>query len=299
MSNLEVQLGKLKLKNPVILASGTFDRSITQKIDVNKLGGLVTKTITLNPREGNPIPHIIKTKYGWLNSVGIKNPGIKEYLKNELPFWQKFQTIIITSIGGETEKEYTELTTRLNDSNVKVIEVNVSCPNIDQGGMGFGTNAKTLFRLTSKIRKVYKNILIVKISPNVKDIVTIAKSTLDAGADIVSLTNTYLALEIDNKKKRPLLFRKVGGYSGGAIKPISLRMVWEVYNKLRCPIIGGGGIEDFSDALDYIMVGATAISIGSGIYLNPKLPLQIISDFEKYLKKNKLKNFQKIKGIIK
>lgn len=297
--NLEVRLGKIKLKNPVILASGTFDKTITQKIDVNKLGGLVTKTITLKPREGNPLPHIIKTKYGWLNSVGLKNPGIKEYLKNELPFWQKFQTTIITSIGGETEKEYIELATRLNDSNVKVIEVNVSCPNIDQGGIVFGTNAKTLFRLTSKIRKVYKNILIVKISPNVKDIVAIAKSTLDAGADIISLTNTYLALEIDNKKKRPLLFRKVGGYSGGAIKPISLRMVYDVYKNLKCPIIGGGGIEDFSDALDYIMVGASAVSIGSAMYLDRYLPIKIVNSFEKYIKENKFTSITKIKGIIK
>lgn len=288
---MKIKLANLVLKNPVILASGTFDKTITNVIDLNKLGGLVTKTITLKPREGNPLPHIIKTKYGFLNSVGLKNVGIKKYLKDELPFWQKFDTQIITSIGGTDEKEYVQLAKILNDK-VDTLEINISCPNIEQGGLAFGTNPKIIDRLIKKIRKVYKGNLITKLSPNVADISSLAKTALESGTNIISLTNTFIGMEIDNQKKVTRLKRKVGGYSGPAIKPLSLRIVWEVYNKLHCPIIGGGGITTFSDALDFIMVGASAISIGSGMYLDKKLPEKIAQNFQKI-------NISKIKGIIK
>lgn len=295
---MEINLVNLKLKNPVILASGTFDRSITHQIDPNRLGGLITKTVTCQPRQGNPLPHIIKTKYGFLNSVGLKNPGIKRYLKEELPFWQKFHTLIIPSIGGETEQEYLKLAGILQGQDLEAIEINISCPNVEKGGLSFGTNKAVIQRLIKKIRTKFKQTLIVKLTPNVSDITGLAKATLDGGADIISLTNTFLALEIDNKRKKAKLYRKVGGYSGPAIKPISLRMVWEVYKNLRCPIIGGGGIENFNDALDYIMVGATAISIGSANYLDPQISIKIVNGFEKYLKENKMKNLSQIRGII-
>jgi dihydroorotate dehydrogenase (NAD+) catalytic subunit len=224
---MEIKLGKLKLKNPVILASGTFDRNIVKHINPNKLGGLITKTVTLQPRPGNPLPHIIKTKYGFINSVGLKNPGIKKYLKNDLPFWQKFATEIIPSIGGEEETDYIKLSKILNNQPVNAIEINISCPNIDSGGMAFGQDPQKAKRLIKKIRKVFKKNLIVKLSPNVTSITNIASACFEAGADILSIANTFLALEINNKKKKAKLHRKICGYSGPAIKPIILLIpIW-------------------------------------------------------------------------
>lgn len=295
--NLEVKLGKLKLKNPVVLASGTFDRSIIKNIDINNLGGIVTKTVTLKPREGNPLPHIIKTKYGFLNSVGLKNPGIKKYLSDELPFWQKFNTVVIPSIGGETIDEYINLAKILNKTSVEAIEVNVSCPNVVKG-LVFGTDEKILKKLITLIRRNFDKSIIVKISPNVTDIASIAKSAVDGGADILSCTNTFYGLVIDNKTEKAKLHQIIGGYSGPAIKPIALASVWQVYKKLHCSIIGGGGITDFSDALDFIMCGATAISVGSAMYKDRSTPLKILNGFEDYCKNNNISNLNKLKGII-
>ncbi len=294
---LEVKLKKLKLKNPIILASGTFDHSITKHINPNDLGALVTKTITLEPRKGNPLPHIIKTPFGYLNSVGLKNPGIKKFLKEELPFWQKFNTIIIPSIGGKTIKEYLTLASALNKTNIQAIEVNVSCPNVENG-LIFGTNEKSVKKLIQAIRKKINKSLVIKLSPNVTDIVSIAKATLEAKADIISLSNTFLGMSIDNQKRKAIFYRKFGGYSGPAIKPMTLKIVWEVYKKLRCPIIGSGGITNFSDVLDYIMVGANAVAIGSASYNDPKISIKIIKNFESYLKKQKIKDLNQIRGII-
>lgn len=293
----EVELGKLKLKNPVILASGTFDRTIAKHIDITKLGAVTTKTITLKPREGNPLPHIIKTQYGYLNSVGLKNPGIKKYLSDELPFWQKFSVPIICSIGGESIDDYVALVKILNRADIAALEVNVSCPNVGKGII-FGTDEVLLQKLILKIRPLYNGSLIVKLTPNVTDITIQSKAALDGGADILNVANTFLGLEIDNKKKKAIMARKVGGYSGPAIKPIALAKVFEVYNKLHCHIIGGGGITDLDDALDFIMCGATAISIGSANYLDPQTSVKIATGLEKYLKDNKLENFSQIQGII-
>jgi len=293
MSECKIKLGKLALKNPVVLASGTFDRTITNHIDVNLLGAITTKTITLQPLAGNPLPHIVKTKYGFLNSVGLKNPGLKKYLKDELPFWQRFNVAIISSIGGHSEKEYIELAKKLNDR-TEAIEVNVSCPNVENG-LIFGTDPNILKKLVSKIRKVYHNTLIVKLTPNVTDITITAKAALDGGADVLTLPNTFLGLEIDTQKKKAKLYKKVGGYSGPAIKPLALRCVFEVYNRFKCPIIGGGGIVNFKDALEFVMVGASAIFIGSSSYLNPKTSQNIAKNFLKFFKNN---DINKIKGII-
>jgi dihydroorotate dehydrogenase (NAD+) catalytic subunit len=291
---MEIKLGKLKLKNPIILASGTFDRNIVKYVNPAKLGGLITKTVTLEPRPGNPLPHIVKTKYGFLNSVGLKNIGIKKYLKEELPFWQKYDTQIIPSITGKKENEFIRLAQIFNQESVDAIEIDISCPNVNRG-IVYSQNPKSAKSLIKEIRKSFNKNLIVKLSPNVTSIIDIAAVCLSNGADILSIANTYLALEIDNKKKKAKLYRKIGGYSGPAIKPLILRMVWEVYKKFRCPIIGSGGIESFDDALDYIMCGATAVGIGSINYLNPKISIKIVNQFKKYLAKNK---FEKIRGII-
>lgn len=296
--NIETKLHNLVLKNPVVLASGTFDKSIINLIDINKLGGVVTKTITLQPREGNPLPHIVKTKYGFLNSVGLKNVGIKKYISDELPFWQKFNTVVITSIGGETIEEYIKLAKILNTQNIDALEVNISCPNVAHGGMSFGTNPKIIKKLVTGVRKNFSKTLIVKLTPNVTDIKETAKVAIVSGADVLSIANTFLGLEIDNKKKKSILHRITGGYSGPAIKPMALRAVYEVYKDQKCSIIGGGGITDFSDALDYVMCGASAVSIGSGMYFDRKLPEKIVTGFEKYFRDNNIDNINKIKGLI-
>lgn len=297
MPNLTINLDKLKLKNPVLLASGTFDQTIIKHINVGKLGGLITKTVTLEPRPGNPLPHIIKTKYGWLNSVGLKNPGIKKYLAEELPFWQKYQTVVIPSIGGENFDEYLRLAGIFNSTNVAALEVNISCPNV-KNGLAFGTNRQTVKKLIESLRRQFKRHLIVKLTPNVTDTVEIAQAAIKSGADSLSLCNTFLGLEIDNKQRKAKLYRKIGGYSGPAIKPITLRAVWEVYNDLHCPIIASGGISNFDDALDYVMVGATAIAVGSANFEDPKTSLKIISGFQKYTQERKIKNLSQIRGII-
>lgn len=274
--SLEVILGKLRLKNPVILASGTFDKSIAQKIDLNKIGGLVTKTITIRPRQGNHLPHIIKTKYGWLNSVGLKNPGLKKYLKEELPFWQKCDTHIFTSIGGESEKEYVDLA-RLLNGKTSSIEINVSCPNI--AAKTFDADALRLKKLILKIRKNFQGFIVVKLSPNVADIILSAKSAVEGGADALTIANTYLGLEL--VKSKPIFQRIFAGYSGGAIKPLTMRLVWQVSQVLQTPIIGSGGVESAQDVLDYISCGAKAVQIGSANFLNPEISVNIINGLQR------------------
>lgn len=277
--NTEINLGKLKLKNPVILASGTFDRSITKHIDVAKLGAITTKTITLQPKIGNPLPHIIKTEHGWLNSVGLKNPGIQKYLAEELPFWQSQCAEIITSIGGEEIYEYIELASKLNNF-TDAIEVNVSCPNVTSG-MAFGTDPKIIKKLIIDIRKVYKKTLIVKLSPNVTDIIEIAGAALSGGADALTLINSVRGTAINPQTGKFYFKNKIAGYSGPAIKPIALRAVFEVYNEYKCCIIGGGGITSLQDAIDFLRIGAQAIFIGSANYLDPKISIKITEGLRK------------------
>jgi dihydroorotate dehydrogenase (NAD+) catalytic subunit len=271
---MKVKLGKLELKNPVVLASGTFDRSITQKIDVNKLGALVTKTITLSPRQGNPLPHIFKTKYGWLNSVGLKNVGLKKYLADELPFWQKYQTEIITSIAGKNPNEYLSLAKSLKNV-VKTIEVDVSCPNTEN----FSTDIVKMARITKKVRQVFSGILIVKLPPDIYNIVNISSAILKAGADALTIANTYPGLELN--KRKPVFQKGIAGYSGGAIKPLTLGMIWQVWKELRCPIIASGGIKNIQDVLDYLNSGAKAVQIGTANFLNPNISVKIIDELQR------------------
>lgn len=273
MSKLEIKLAKLKLKNPIILSSGTFNQNIAGKIDINKLGGIVTKTITLKPRAGNPLPHIFKTKYGWLNSVGLKNPGIQKYLQVELPFWRKFDTTVITSVGGFCLDDFLKITKTLEHKNIKAIEVNVSCLNIDK------SKATSDQKIIKGIRKIFSGTLIVKLAPDIIDIVENARIAIQAGADILTIANTYPALEFKNSK--PIFGRVIVGYSGGAIKPLTMAMVWKVHQQLRCPIIASGGIENTQDALDYLAAGARAVQIGSANFLNPKISVNIIDELTK------------------
>ncbi|MGA2667020.1 MAG: dihydroorotate dehydrogenase [Patescibacteria group bacterium] len=274
--NLNTRIGKLKLKNPIILASGTFDRGITTKIDINKLGGLVTKTITLKPREGNPLPHIFKTRYGWLNSVGLKNMGLKKYLTEELPFWKKYNTQIFTSIGGENTREYIKIAKSL-ESLVSSLEVNVSCPNVD--GLFFGADPRKLKNLISAIRKNFKGFIAVKLSPNVSDIILPAKVAMAGGADALIIANTYLGLELI--KSKPVFQQVFAGYSGGAVKPLTMRLVWQTSHVLKCPVIASGGVENTQDVIDYLTAGAKAVQIGSANFLNPKVSVKIVDELRR------------------
>lgn len=275
-----LKLGQLEIKNPIVLASGTFDRTITKHIDVSRLGAVTTKTLTLKPASGNPLPHIIKTEFGFINSVGLKNPGIKEYLRNELPFWHEQKAEVICSIGGENMTDFLLLAKILNDTDLRAIEINVSCPNVKTGSI-FSEDSKKLKELILKIRKLFQKTLIVKLSPNVTDIRLSAKAALSGGADVLTLVNTFRALAIHPKTGEFYFKRKIGGYSGPAIKPMALRAVYEVYNKYKCPIIGGGGIVSSQDAIDFLRVGAKAIFIGSANYIDPKISIKILEDLEK------------------
>lgn len=277
---MAISLDKFQLKNPVILSSGTFDRTITKYIDVSKLGAITTKTITVEPCKGNPLPHIIKTEFGFLNSVGLKNPGIKKYLSDELPFWISKKAEIIFSIGGETTTEYVKLAKILDDCEIKAIEVNVSCPNV-KGGLTFSENPQKLKELISKIREVFNRTLIVKLSPDVDDINLAADAALKGGADALTLVNTFRGLAINHKTGKFYFAKKIGGYSGPAIKPMALRIVFKVYKQFKCPIIGGGGITSTQDALDFLRVGAKAIFIGSANYVDPKISIKILADLKK------------------
>lgn len=274
MSKIGVKLSNLKLKNPVILASGTFDRSLATKIDINQLGGLVTKTITLEPRQGNPLPHIYRTKYGWLNSVGLKNIGLKKYLADELPFWQHYQTEVITSITGANVGEYKLLAKSLKNI-TKTIEIDVSCPNTDR----FSSDIKKMVEITKKVRRFVPGTLIVKLPPDIYNIVPIASSILKAGADVLTIANTYPALEL--VKSKPVFKKGIAGYSGGAVKPLTLGMVWQVAKNLKCPIIASGGIENTQDVLDCLSSGAKAVQIGTANFLNPEISVKIIDELKR------------------
>lgn len=272
-----MKIGKLQLKNPIILASGTFDRSIAKKIDVSKLGAIITKTVTPNPRAGNPLPHIYKTKYGFLNSVGWKNLGLKKYIAEELPFWQKLNAFVIPSVGGMSENDFYVISKALSDVlSITAVEVDLSCPTIHKE-IPFGSNPKIIKKITQKIKRIFSKTIIIKLTPNVTDISEIAKAAMDGGADAVTCANTYLALEFINQK--PIFARKFCGYSGPAIKPLTLAKVAQIHQKIKCPIIASGGIETYEDILDYKKAGAIAFQIGSANFSDPTTSIKILNRF--------------------
>ena len=300
MSKLRINFLGKELKNPVITSSGCFGfgEEYNNYFDVNELGAVNLKGITLKKRDGNKGIRIAETPSGMINSIGLENPGM-EYFRDNIIGNLKYKTPIILNINGESEEEYIAVAEIANEiERVDFIELNISCPNVKNGGMAFGINCKTAENLTKSVRKVLtKKHLIVKLSPNVTDITEIAKSVENAGADSVSLVNTFLAMKIDTKTKKPLLGNIFGGLSGGCIMPIAVRMVYQVFNAVKIPIIGMGGIENYNDALEFIMVGASLVSIGSEIFSNPILPIEIISGIENYIKENKIKDIKDLIGI--
>ena len=300
MSKLRINFLGKELKNPVITSSGCFGfgEEYNNYFDVNELGAVNLKGITLKKRDGNKGIRIAETPSGMINSIGLENPGM-EYFRDNIIGNLKYKTPIILNINGESEEEYIAVAEIANEiERVDFIELNISCPNVKNGGMAFGINCKTAENLTKSVRKVLtKKHLIVKLSPNVTDITEIAKSVENAGADSVSLVNTFLAMKIDTKTKKPLLGNIFGGLSGGCIMPIAVRMVYQVFNAVKIPIIGMGGIENYNDALEFIMVGASLVSIGSEIFSNPILPIEIINGIENYIKENKIKDIKDLIGI--
>lgn len=297
---LDVDVCGVRLKNPVIAASGTFGfgEEYNQIFDVSRLGGIATKGLTLNGREGNEGQRIFETRGGILNSVGLQNPGIEKFIGEELPKMRKLNTAIIANLGGGTIEEYIKGAERLNDTDVDIIELNISCPNVKSGGMAFGIKSKDAYFVASKVRKVCKKPLIVKLSPNAEDIVDMAVKCAEAGANGVSLVNTFKAMAIDIKKRRPIFENITAGLSGSCIKPIALRMVYEVAGAVDIPVIGIGGITCAEDAIEFIMAGASCIEVGTANFTKPNICLDIIDGMEDFMNKENIKSIEEIKGII-
>lgn len=302
---LSINLSGIKMKNPVMVASGTFayGEEFAEIIDLCKLGAIVTKTITLKPRLGNPPPRIIETPSGMLNAIGLENKGVEDFIEERLPLLSRFDTPVIVSIGGETIEEYINLSRILNKvKGIAGLEMNISCPNIRykkekaKGSLRlFAQDAKATREVVRRVRKVTKLPLIVKLSPNVTDIAEIAKVAQNAGADVLSLVNTFLGMAIDIPSRQPKLESITGGLSGPAIKPLALRMVYEVARKVKLPLIGMGGICNFEDALEFFIAGAEAIAIGTANFVNPHTTLEVILGIEEYLKENKIKSIKQLK----
>jgi dihydroorotate dehydrogenase (NAD+) catalytic subunit len=297
--NLSVTIGNLKLKNPVMTASGTFGygEEYSEFVDLNKLGAIVVKGISLKPMEGNPPPRIWETPCGMLNSIGLQNVGLKKLLEEKLPYLKQFNTPVIANILANTVQGYVQLSKALDDSGVEGIELNVSCPNVKTGGISFGTDKKTLVRLISKVRQSVKNaVLITKLSPNVSSIQEFAKIAEDSGSDAISLINTIPGMAIDVETRRPRLSNITGGLSGPAIKPVAVRMVWESYNAVKIPIIGMGGIMNAGDAIEFMLAGATAVAAGTANFINPRAVESIIAGIEDYFQRNAINDVKEIIG---
>lgn len=300
--NLSIKIGPLRLKNPILTASGTFGcaEEFADIIDLNRLGGVILKSVTLRPRQGNNTPRIMETPAGMLNSIGLENKGIKHLCEFVLPKLRAYDTAIIVNIAGETTAEYEELAEIVNSQQgVSAIELNISCPNVKKGGMLFGTSAMHAGQLTAKVRAKTALPLIAKLTPNVTDIVEIAKSVYDSGADIVSLTNTFMGMSINWRRRASNLANLTGGLSGACIKPISLRMVQQVAFGLKKPVIGIGGIMNAEDVLEYMCAGASAVEIGTANFLNPAVMMQILDDLPKLLAREKIQDINSIIGTLK
>ena len=299
MINLEVNLGPLRLKNPVLAASGTFGfgEEYASFFELEKLGAVIVKGLTLRPRQGNPPPRIAETPAGMLNAIGLQNPGLEAFLEKELPRLRDINAAVIVNIAGDTEADYLTLARELSESTgILALELNLSCPNVKEGGIFFGTSADVMSRLIRKVRRICHLPLIVKLSPNVTDIVELAEAAESSGADILSLINTLKGMVIDVSKRRPLLGNITGGLSGPAIRPIAVRMVYEVYRSVKIPIIGLGGITNLDDALQFFLAGARAVAVGSASFIDPYTIPRLISDLQIFMKSEGLQSLDEIVG---
>jgi len=298
---MAVNLGRLKLNNPVMSASGTFGygEEYAGYVDLNRLGAVVVKGLSLKPRLGNPPPRIMETASGMLNSIGLQNIGVDAFIEEKLPFLRKYDTAVIANIYGETYDEFKKVAKKLSSAKgVHALEVNISCPNVKKGGVSFGTDPKIAARVTSTVKDETGLPVIVKLTPNVTDIAAIAQAVEKAGADIISLINTLTGMSVDLKTRRPHLKNITGGLSGPAIKPVALRMVWQVIQKVSVPVIGIGGIMTAEDALEFLILGAKAVQIGTANFVNPHATLNVIEGIKNYLIENKINNINDIIGTF-
>ena len=288
------------MKNPVTVASGTFGygREFSEFFDLSKLGGIITKGTSLKPKSGNKPSRVCETASGMLNSIGLQNPGVEYFAENDLPFLKKFDTAIIVNACGSTVEEYVELCRILNTLDIDGVELNLSCPNVKEGCMAFGNTYEGVKHVTSEVRKVLDKPLIVKLTPNVTDIASIAKGVEDGGADAVSLINTLLGMKIDIDKRKPVLANNTGGLSGPAIKPVAVRMVYQVSQAVNIPILGMGGIINGDDAVEFMLAGATAISIGAGNFIDPYTSINTVKGIEDYMKKHNIDDINEIIGKV-
>lgn len=302
MSNLNINLGNgLTLKNPVLTASGTFGygTEFADFIDLERLGGFIVKGTTLNPRQGNPYPRMAETPSGMLNAVGLQNKGVDYFIQNIYPQIKDLQTNIIVNVSGASPEDYAEVCRRLSDcEKISAMEINISCPNVKQGGMAFGTTCEGASNITRAAREAWGRHLMIKLSPNVTDIVSIAKSVEDAGADSVSLINTLLGMAVDVERQKPLLSTVTGGLSGPCVRPVAVRMVWQVAKAVQIPVIGLGGIASGRDALEFILAGAKAVQIGTANFLDPRTTINVIDYIEEYCLRHNVENINDIVGII-
>lgn len=300
MSCLKVNLAGVTLKNPVITASGCcgYGREYDKLYPIERLGGISVKGTTLQERQGNPPCRIAETPSGMLNSVGLQNPGVEAFLQNELPHLKSRDVVVIANVAGSTVEEYCAIAERLDSSGSDLLEVNISCPNVKEGGAAFGTSCTSAAEVVAQMRRRTSKPMMVKLSPNVTDIVSIARAVEDAGADAVSLINTLLGMRIDLKTRRPVLHNNVGGLSGPAVFPVAVRMVWQVASAVKIPVVGMGGISCWQDAIEMMLAGARAVQIGAALFTDPYTPVRVIEGMDAWLEENGVSDVNEIVGAV-
>lgn len=299
--NTKVNIAGVEFKNPVTVASGTFGSGAEYGdfVDLNRLGAVTTKGVANVPWEGNPTPRIAETYGGMLNAVGLQNPGYDVFAKRDIPYLKKFDTNIIVNVCGRTTEDYIDVVEKLGHEDVDLLEINISCPNVKHGGIAFGQDPKAVEAITKEVKKVAKQPVIMKLSPNVTDITEMARAAEAGGADALSLINTLTGMQIDVERQKFVLANKTGGMSGPAIKPVAVRMVYQVANTVNIPIIGMGGISNASDAIEFILAGATAVSVGTANFNNPNATIEVIEGIEDYMRRHQVEGINDLVGLVK
>lgn len=299
--NTSVNLAGVTLKNPVMTASGTFGSGAeySEFVDLNKLGAVVTKGVANVPWPGNPTPRIAEVYGGMLNAIGLQNPGIDVFMERDIPFLKQYDTKIIVNVCGKTTEDYCDVVEKLADTDVDLLEINISCPNVKEGGIAFGQNANSIEAITKEVKKYAKQPIIMKLSPNVTDITEMAKAAEAGGADVLSLINTLTGMKIDVERQKFAIANKTGGLSGPAVKPVAVRMVYQVANAVSVPIIGMGGICNAEDALEFILAGATAVSVGTANFANPCATAEVVAGIEDYMKRHNVEDIKDLIGLVK
>lgn len=298
--DMRVSFAGVAFKNPVAVASGTFGfgREFSLRFDLNRLGAICVKGLTLRPRQGNPPPRVSETPMGMLNSVGLQNPGAESFLRDELPFLKKFDTRIIANLSGETVEEYAELADMLSVPGVDILEVNISCPNVKMGGIAFGTDPAMAALVTEAVKRRARIPVMVKLSPNVTDITEIARAAEGAGADALSLINTLVGMRIDTRTRRPILYRNTGGLSGPAVRPVAVRCVWQTAQAVNIPVMGMGGIMTAGDAAEFLLAGAHTVAVGTALYRDPLTPVKVVEGLEAYCRESGVARVSDLTGGV-